>query len=214
MTNTTMCRFLKKHGFKNFFVFNRSLNKAEQLALELKGKPFALSEIKYFDKGFDVILTCTGADYHVVTPELYTNLLQGETDKKTIIDLAIPQDLDPSILENNTLTYISVDFLQKISNMNLRERSKEIQHVEHILAESVLEFDAILKERNVELAMKTVPQTIKEIKSVALNEVFKNDLENMDAQSREILEKVIGYMEKKYISGPMKLAKEIILKNA
>jgi glutamyl-tRNA reductase len=36
----------------------------------------------------------------------------------------------------------------------------------------------------------------------------------MDAQSREILEKVIGYMEKKYISGPMKLAKEIILKNA
>jgi glutamyl-tRNA reductase len=66
----------------------------------------------------------------------------------------------------------------------------------------------------VELAMKTVPQTIKEIKSVALNEVFKNDLENMDAQSREILEKVIGYMEKKYISGPMKLAKEIILKNA
>jgi glutamyl-tRNA reductase len=149
----------------------------------------------------------------VVTPELYTSLLQGETDKKTIIDLAIPQDLDPSILEDNSLTYISVDFLQKISNMNLKERSKEIQHVEHILAESVLEFDAILKERNVELAMKTVPQTIKDIKSVALNEVFKNDLENMDAQSREILEKVIGYMEKKYISGPMKLAKEIILKN-
>lgn len=213
MTNTTMCRFLKKHGFKNFFVFNRSLNKAEQLASEIKGTPFALSEIKYFDKGFDVIITCTGADYHVITPELYTTLLQGETDKKTIIDLAIPQDLDPSILENNALTYISVDFLQKISNMNLKERSKEIQHVEHILAESVLEFDAILKERNVELAMKTVPQTIKDIKSVALNEVFKNDLENMDAQSREILEKVIGYMEKKYISGPMKLAKEIILKN-
>ena len=213
MTNTTMSRFLKKHGYKNFFVFNRSLNKAEQLASEIKGTPFALSEIKYFDKGFDVIITCTGADYHVVTPELYTSLLQGETDKKTIIDLAIPQDLDPSILEDNSLTYISVDFLQKISNMNLKERSKEIQHVEHILAESVLEFDAILKERNVELAMKTVPQTIKDIKSVALNEVFKNELENMDAQSREILEKVIGYMEKKYISGPMKLAKEIILKN-
>ena len=213
MTNTTMSSFLKKHGYKNFFVFNRSLNKAEQLASEIKGTPFALPEIKYFDKGFDVIITCTGADYHVVTPEIYTTLLQGETDKKTIIDLAIPQDLDPSILEDHALTYISVDFLQKISNMNLKERSKEIQHVERILAESLMEFDTILKERNVELAMKTVPKTIKEIKSVALNEVFKNDLENMDAQSREILEKVIGYMEKKYISGPMKLAKEIILKN-
>ena len=111
------------------------------------------------------------------------------------------------------MTYISVDVLQKISNENLKERSKEIQHVERILAESVLAFETILKERNVELAMKEVPQKIKAIKTAAMNEVFRADLENMDAQSREVLEKIIGYMEKKYISEPMKLAKEIILKN-
>ena len=46
------------------------------------------------------------------------------------------------------------------------------------------------------------------------NPLFKSEIENMDKQSREVLEKVIGYMEKKYISGPMKLAKEIIIKNA
>ena len=34
------------------------------------------------------------------------------------------------------------------------------------------------------------------------------------ADTKEVLDKIIGYMEKKYISGPMKLAKEIILKNA
>ena len=213
VTNTTMCRFLKKHGFKKFFVFNRSLEKAEQLAQELKGEAHALSELKYFDKGFDVIITCTGADFHVISPEIYNVLLQGEAGTKTIIDLAIPQDLDPEILEKNPVTYISVDVLQKISNENLKERSKEIQHVERILAESVLAFETILKERNVELAMKEVPQKIKAIKTAAMNEVFRADLENMDAQSREVLEKIIGYMEKKYISEPMKLAKEIILKN-
>jgi len=213
MTNTTMCRFLKKHGFKNFSVFNRSLNKAEQLASEIKGNSYSLPELKYYDKGFDVILTCTGADFHVLTPELYESILQGEKSNKIIIDLAIPQDLDPIILENNAITYISVDFLQKISNQNLKERSKEIQHVEKILASSLIDFENLLKERNVELAMKTVPQTIKDIKNTALTEVFKNDLESLDEQSKEVLEKIIGYMEKKYISGPMKLAKEIILKN-
>ncbi len=213
VTNTTMCRFLKKHGFKKFYVFNRSLEKAEQLAQELKGEAHALSELKYFDQGFDVIITCTGADFHVISPEIYNTILQGETGTKTIIDLAIPQDLDPEILEKNPVTYISVDVLQKISNENLKERSKEIQHVERILAESVLEFETILKERNVELAMKEVPKKIKAIKTAAMNEVFRADLENMDAQSREVLEKIIGYMEKKYISEPMKLAKEIILKN-
>lgn len=213
VTNTTMCRFLKKHGFKKFYVFNRSLEKAEQLAQELKGEAHALSELKYFDQGFDVIITCTGADFHVISPEIYNTILQGETGTKTIIDLAIPQDLDPEILEKNPVTNISVDVLQKISNENLKERSKEIQHVERILAESVLEFETILKERNVELAMKEVPKKIKAIKTAAMNEVFRADLENMDAQSREVLEKIIGYMEKKYISEPMKLAKEIILKN-
>jgi glutamyl-tRNA reductase len=213
MTNTTMSRFLKKHGFTNFAVFNRSLDKAKQFASEIKGEAFSLSELKYYNKGFDVILTCTGADFHIITPELYDTILQGEKSNKIIIDLAIPQDLDPVILENNDITYISVDFLQKISNQNLKERSKEIQHVEKILATSMLEFENLLKERNVELAMKTVPQSIKEIKNTAFSEVFKNDLESLDEHSKEVLEKIIGYMEKKYISGPMKLAKEILLKN-
>jgi len=213
MTNTTMSRFLKKHGFTNFAVFNRSLEKAKQFATEIKGEAFSLSELKYYDKGFDVILTCTGADFHIITPELYDTILQGEKSNKIIIDLAIPQDLDPVILENNDITYISVDFLQKISNQNLKERSKEIQHVEKILATSIIEFENLLKERNVELAMKTVPQSIKEIKNTAFSEVFKNDLESLDEHSKEVLEKIIGYMEKKYISGPMKLAKEILLKN-
>lgn len=213
VTNTTLCRFLKKHGFKNFSVFNRSIEKAEQLAAEIKGVPFSLAELKYHCDGFDVILTCTGADFHVITPELYEKLNNGDTHNKIVIDLAIPQDLDPSIPENYRLEYISVDFLQKISNENLKERTQEVQHVEQILHEAVVEFEQIARMRNVEIAMRQVPERIKEIKTIALNEVFKNDLQNLDEEARQVLEKVIGYMEKKYISEPMKLAKEIMLKN-
>jgi len=112
------------------------------------------------------------------------------------------------------LDYISIAHLQSISNQNLKERTKEIQHVEEILRIGNSEFFALLRERNVELAMREVPKQIKSIKSAAMNEVFRQDIESLDPQSREVLEKVIGYMEKKYISGPMKLAKKIILNNA
>jgi glutamyl-tRNA reductase len=61
--------------------------------------------------------------------------------------------------------------------------------------------------------MRDVPQKVKEIKSMAMNEVFKNDLDNLDKESKEILEKILGYMEKKYMSVPMKMAKEILLKS-
>ena len=213
-TNTTMGRFLKKHGFRNFVVFNRTLNNAQVLAKELQCEAFALSELINYKKGFDLILSCTGADHHVISPSLYTDLLQGETEKKTIIDIAIPQDLSPSIIEKYAVNHISVDFLQKISNQNLKERGKEVEHVLEIISAALQEFEFILKERSVEIAMKSVPNQVKEIKKNAVNAVFKDEIEGMDEHSKKVLKKVIGYMEKKYISGPMKLAKEIILKNA
>lgn len=213
VTNTNMSRFLKKHGFKKFVVFNRTLSKAQSLAKDLNGRAFALEALAEYKEGFDVIIACTGADTHIITPELYSNLLQGEESRKVVIDIALPQDLHPQIVADHHVTHISVDVLQKISNENLKERSKEIQHVEEIIAEALFDFKHIQKVRSVEIAMRDVPEKVKEIKATAMNEVFKNDLAELDDHSREVLEKIVGYMEKKYMSMPMIMAKEILLKN-
>lgn len=212
VTNTNMSRFLKKHGFKKFVVFNRTLSKAEDLAKDLSGTALALQELSTYQGGFDVIIACTGADTHIITPEIYATLLGDDDGRKVVIDIALPQDLDPQIVTDHNVTHISVDVLQKISNENLKERSKEIQHVEEIIAEALFEFKHIQKVRSVELAMRDVPEKVKEIKTTAMNEVFKNDLATLDDHSKEVLEKIIGYMEKKYMSMPMLMAKEILLK--
>ena len=213
VTNTTMGRFLKKHGFKNFAVFNRTLEKARLLANELGGLAYPLQELHLYRDGFDVIISCTGADHHVITPALYEQLLQGDQRPKTVIDIAIPQDLDPEIIAKHPVKHISVSLLQQISHENLQERSKELAHVELILNKAHKEFEQVLQVRHVELAMRAVPEEIKRIKADAVNEIFKDEINSLDAQSREVLEKVLGYVEKKYIAGPMKLAKEILVKH-
>ncbi len=211
MTNSNMAKFLRKHGFKNFTVFNRTFSKAETLAADLKGLAFPLESLATFDKGFDIIITCTGSEQAIITPAIYTNLLQGETTRKVVIDIAIPHDLDAEIVSSNNVTHISIDYLQKISDKNLQERSKEIVHVEQILSEAIETFLHIHKMRKVEIAMREVPNMVKDIRSAAINEVFKREIQSLDDESREVLEKIIGYMEKKYMSMPMKLAKEIML---
>jgi glutamyl-tRNA reductase len=213
MTNSNMAKFLKKHGFKNFTVFNRTVEKAEGLAKDLHGTGYGLDALHTFDKGFDIIITCTGSEAPVITPEIYTQLLQGEKTKKVVIDIAIPHDLDAEIVKNNHLTHISIDYLQKISDRNLQERSKEIVHVEQILSEAIETFMYIHKMRQVEIAMREVPNMVKDIRATAINEVFKKEIQTLDDDSREVLDKIIGYMEKKYMSMPMKLAKEIMLKS-
>ena len=212
-TNTNMSRFLRKHGFTNFNVFNRTFEKAEKLAADLHGEAHQLSALSTFDQGFDIIITCTGSENHILTPEIYRNLLKGETLRKVVIDIAIPQDLSPEIIAKHNVTHISVSVLQEISNENLKERSKEIQHVEEIIGEALYEFQHIHRARTIDLAMREVPNMVKEIRSTAVNQVFKNELNELDSHSRETLEKVIGYMEKKYMSMPMVMAKEILLKN-
>lgn len=211
VTNTNMGKFLRKHGFTNFNVFNRTFSKAQLLANDLHGTAHHLSSLTEFTGGFDIIISCTGSEHHILTPEIYTQLLRGETDRKVVIDIAIPQDLSPEIVDNHAVHHISVEVLQKISNENLKVRSREVEHVQLIIDEAVDEFKHIFKERSVEIAMREVPTKVKQIKETALNEVFKNDLSNLDDEARQVLENVIGYMEKKYMSMPMLMAKEILL---
>ena len=75
------------------------------------------------------------------------------------------------------------------------------------------EFKEIHKIREVERAMRKVPEKVKEIKETAINTVFAKEISGLDQDSMDVLEKVLGYMEKKYISVPMMMAKEIMLNN-
>jgi glutamyl-tRNA reductase len=211
-TNTQMSKFLKKHGFNNFVVFNRTLSNAQKLAEDLKCNYFELSALKEYKQGFDVILTCTGAEEAVVTKELYAHLLQGETTKKVVIDLAVPNDLDQDVVGNFDLHLINIQSLQAIADENLKERKKELDACHAIINESMTEFKEVIKTRKVELAMSEVPKKVKEIRQIAFNSVFAKEIDQLDVQSKEVLDKIVDYFEKKYISVPMKMAKEIMIK--
>ncbi len=209
-TNRNISKYLQKHKFSNFAVFNRSLDKAQQLAADLNGEAYSLEELKNYHKGFDVLITCTSATEPLITPEVYTTLLNGETGKKTVVDLAIPNDVAPAVIEQFPVNYIEVTSLNEIAKKNLQERHLELVHAEKIIEQNLAEFIPQLRQRRIEVAMRQVPEKIKEIRHMALNNVFASELETMDQHSREVLEKVISYMEKKYISVPMVMAKEIM----
>lgn len=211
VTNSTMGKYLKKHGLSNFVVFNRTLSNGEKLAGELGGRAFSLDQLKKYKEGFDVIVTCTGSSQPIITKEIYSSLLGADAGKKIIVDLAVPSDLEKNVTEEFNIHLISVENLKAIAEQNLREREKEMDACRKIIAGHIAEFYQLFKERKVELAMSDVPKKVKEIYDTAVNEVFAKDIEKLDAQSKETFDKVIAYLEKKYISVPMRMAKEILI---
>lgn len=212
-TNQNLAKYFQKSQKSNFVVFNRTFANGEALANELGGKALPFESLKDYTGGFDILIACTGAAEAIIDSTLYTQLLQGETDKKIIVDLAIPNDVSSEVLEQFPIHYIEVSSLQAIAEMNLMERHGELGHAQKIIDNNIQEFLPIVKQRRVELAMREVPLKVKEIRSLAINEVFAQDINKLDVQSREVLEKVIDYMEKKYIKVPMVMAKDILVKN-
>ncbi len=213
-TNKNISKYLKKHKYSNFTIFNRTLKNAQVLADELGGKAYGLDALKTFKNGFDVIITCTSATEPILTNEIYNSLLNADTSRKVIVDLAVPNDTSPEVLDNNLVTFIEVHSLQEIANSNLQERYEELIFAERIIEENIQEFEPMLKQRRVEIAMRDVPVKIKEIRNAAVNRIFADEIEGMDSNSREVLERVMNYMEKKYISLPMVMAKDILIKNS
>jgi len=214
-TNTLFSKYLVKHGFKNFHIFNRTLSNAKILAREIGGHAYTLQDLPQFKGEFSLLVVCADADKPLIDQKLYTRLVshsKNPKEKKVLIDLSLPSNIEPEILQNYPNHFIDIKSLQELASRNMDERYKELFFAEKIIEENLEDFNLLLKTRKVELAMKEVPKLIKEIKDMALSTIFAKDIDRLDASSKETLEKVLNYMEKKYISIPMVLAKEILVK--
>ncbi|HMW13829.1 MAG: glutamyl-tRNA reductase [Chitinophagales bacterium] len=210
-TNNLMANLLTKNGAQNVVVYNRTLNKAEELAARFEnGKAFALDKLIHHKEDVDVILTCTGANYAVLTKEIFDKLVP-KNRKVTIVDLAVPQDVEEEIIALKNVDYIDVASLENKAKENMNFRKSELYKAEAMLEEFILNFRELHKERRLELALSDIPLQVKDIKDRAFNETFRKDIESLDVHSKEILEKVMQYVEEKYIALPFKASKKSLL---
>jgi glutamyl-tRNA reductase len=210
-TNELVAKFLVKHQFNNLTVFNRSIEKARKLADMLNGTALTLESLQHFRAHFDCIIVCTGSTEPIITPELYRTLLNGDESRKVIIDLAIPHNVSTEVVANHNVEYIEIEGLRTLAKANLAFREQEVGRAQKVLKPFLEEVPVLLKQRQIELAMRTVPTEIKAIKSKAMNEVFSKEMATLDEGSRALVEKMLTYMEKKCISIPMKAAREAVL---
>lgn len=212
-TNNLMANLLTKDEAENktITIYNRTLSKAEDLAARFKNaKAFELGKLIHHKEDVDVILTCTGANYAVLTKDIFDKIVPQHR-KVTILDLAVPRDVEEEVIELKNVDYIDIASLEKKAQENMQFRKSELYIAEALLDEFVISFNELHKERRLELALQDIPNEVKAIKNNVLQQAFKKDIEALDANSKEVLEKVLQYMEEKYIALPFKAAKKNLL---
>ena len=215
-TNSNLGKYLVKQGFTNFTIFNRTVENANKLAKVLtteviSAKGFSLDQLSKYKRGFDVLIVCTSSPEKIITSDVYSIILAGEKSSKIVVDLSIPSNIQSEVFENNNIDLIDISQLKTVAEKNMVERQNEVIAAEEVIQENISLFRHMHRTRRLEIKMKDVPDKIRQIKDTAVNDVFAEDISTLDTHSREVLERVLDYMEKKCISVTMVMAKEIIL---
>lgn len=210
-TNALVCKFLKKYKYSKVTIFNRTLAKAEKLAELTQGRAFPLSELQNYQEGFDGIVVCTSSIEPVLNVKTYSQLLQGERTKKVVVDLAIPNNVSEETSSRFDMEYIEIDGLKVLAQKNLAFRTQEVSKAKEIIEAEIRDYHSLYRERQLERAFHNMPKRIKAVKEKAMKEVFVKEMDNLDEDAKELLERMLTYMEKKCISIPMKVAKDTIL---
>ena len=206
-TNASAGRLLLKYGYRNITIFNRSLDNAKTLSKELGAEAYHLSDLDRFEGDFDCMIASTNAQECIVTPELINNLT-NDLSGKLFVDLSIPANIALSSEQLKQAQYVNIDGIRHLADQNLKARSGHISAAKVIIAHHLDEFTKKYEWRKVERALNTLPEAIESVKNRALNNVYKNQIEELPPSTQDLIRDITSYMQKKCVAVPMKMAKE------
>jgi glutamyl-tRNA reductase len=209
-TIQTVTNYLHKSIKANYFVCNRSIEKAEAIAKQLNGKAFLLTELKSFHEPIDIIISCTGSTLEILDAERVV-LFNKRNNLQLVIDLAVPADVNKKAVLQCGTKYIGLEALQVIAKENLSHRQAAISEAETIIEQNLEIFEALYKERQIEKAFSTIPAQIRQAKEKAIHEVFESEIEKLDDNAKDVLLRAMNYLEKKANAAVMTAAKSELL---
>lgn len=93
---------LSRAGLTDIVVANRTFERAVRLAESVGGRAVELSEVPRELRNADVVISCTGAGHHVITPDM----VQGPV---FLLDLALPHDIDPAVRQVPGVTLVDLE---------------------------------------------------------------------------------------------------------
>jgi glutamyl-tRNA reductase len=207
---TNFAKFLAENGYTQVSVYNRTAANASAIAKSFNVEAKPLSAITNDQSDCDVLVVCTGSTDLVVSSELFNQLCLSKK-QRTVIDLALPANVDFEISKQEDVAFIDMLAVQREVQKNISYREEALTDCVAIIEKGKNEFKKLYQERSIARAMSEIPNAIKEIRQTAVESVFSKELAALSEHDRELVDKIISYMEKKYISVPMKLAKSVLL---
>jgi len=170
-------RHLKSNGCTDILVANRTLKRAQKLALEFEGHALTMEQLPDYLDAADIVLSSTGANTFVLLPDTVKAAMKKRRGKPMfLVDIAVPRDIDPRIADIDGAYLYDIDDLQQVVQGNVEHREYEAEQAGKIINEETASFLRWLK------SLESVP-------------LIRSIQQQMETRRREEMEKALRYMK-------------------
>ncbi len=159
-------RHLRRSGASHVFVTNRTHERAVEMAKLFQGTPVEYTRFVAMLPEADIVIASSGAPHYILRKEDMQRVIAARRNKPMfLIDIAVPRNIEPSINDLDNVFLYDIDDLQEVVNANLRERMKEADHAEALVADEVERMMARLKVAEVTPLIVGIQEQLEQIRA-------------------------------------------------
>jgi glutamyl-tRNA reductase len=174
-----------------------------ELAALFQGTPVEYARFVSMLPEADIVITSSGAPDYVLRKEDMRRAIAARRNKPMfVIDIAVPRNVEPSVNQIDNVFLYDIDDLQEVVNANLRERMKEAEHAERLVAEEVDRTMARLKVAEVAPLIVGLQDQLEQIR-VGEMERVRHKYGPFTPQQEEALESLTRGIVNKIAHGPI-----------
>jgi glutamyl-tRNA reductase len=191
-------RHLHRSGASHVFVTNRTWDRAVEMAKLFQGTPVEYTRFVSMLPEVDILIASSAAPHYILRKDEMHRVIAARRNKPMfLIDIAVPRNIEPAVNDIDNVYLYDIDDLQEVVNANLRERMKEADHAEALVAEEVDRMMARLKVAEVTPTIVGLQEQLEQIRTAELEKVrrrygpFNSDQEEaLEALTRGIVNKI------------------------
>ncbi|MGD0472501.1 MAG: glutamyl-tRNA reductase [Candidatus Velthaea sp.] len=165
---------LKLEGATEIGVMNRSRERASSIVANLGlGRALEMPGLVQAMETADIVITSTGASHFILTPGNVSEAMLARLSRPlTIIDIAVPRDVDPEVASVPGVHLVDIDALQHVVDDNLDHRREAIPLVEEIISEHTERFHSWYQSRIAVPVISSLTQKAEAIRDGEVERLF------------------------------------------
>ncbi|NTU59851.1 MAG: glutamyl-tRNA reductase [Deltaproteobacteria bacterium] len=201
---------LMENGVSSVLVTNRTLARAEALAAKFNGRAVAFEEFTQHLHDVDIVVSSTGAPHFVIGPEDVRAAMKVRRQKPLfLIDIAVPRDVDPKVNDLANVYLYDVDDLTGVVEANKKERAKEAEKAETLVAGEVQGFLGWLKNLEITPTIRSLREKFDAIRAAELEKTLKTFGEGLTPKQKKSIEAMSQAIVNKILHEPTLYLKQI-----